>query len=372
MRFDTRLVRVGQEPTAGTGDVVPPIHVSTAYERRAQDPPQYFYGRGENPTREGLERCLASLEDARYATVFATGQAAAATVLALLPPGRRLVCTDDVYPGVDALFEVLGTDVRYADLSDPADRDAALSDPDIGLVWLETPTNPLLKVVDIEAIRERLAGRDVLVVVDNTFASPVLQQPLAFGAHITLYSTTKFIGGHGDVMGGALVYDDGQLDARIRRHRTVVGNVPSALDCFLLHRGLKTLSLRVARQVDNARSLVDVLRASPMVGAVHYPGLAEHPQYAVAKRQMTEPGSVVSFEYRGDVEGLLRRVRLFSCAVSLGGVHSLIECPALMTHRPLPAEVRARRGIFDSLLRLSVGIEDHRDLVDDLRTALAG
>jgi cystathionine beta-lyase/cystathionine gamma-synthase len=239
------------------------------------------------------------------------------------------------------------------------------------MVWLETPTNPLLKLVDIGAVRRRVTGRDVLVVVDNTFATPVLQQPLALGAHLSLYSATKFIAGHGDVLGGALVYDDEVLDARVRDHRSAFGNVPGALDCFLVHRGLKTLSLRIARQVQSAQAVVDALGGEPGVGAIHYPGLVAHPQYAVGKLQMSAPGSIVSFEYLGDPARLLERVRLFSCAVSLGGVQSLIECPALMTHRPLPARVRARRGISDSLIRLSIGIEDPRDLVDDLRAALA-
>jgi cystathionine beta-lyase/cystathionine gamma-synthase len=373
MRFDTRLVRVGQEPDAGTGDLVPAIHLSTTYERRVQDPPRYFYGRGENPTREGLERCLASLEDAPHAAAFSTGQAAAATALSLLAPGRRLVCTDDVYTGTDALLAMLigqGATVQYADLSDPDQLDGALRASDLGMVWVETPTNPLLKIVDIDAVRQRIAGRDVLLVVDNTFASPVLQQPLALGADITLYSTTKFIAGHGDVLGGALVYHDDALDSRIREHRSVTGGVPGALDCFLVHRGLKTLSLRVARQVHTARALVEALREAPTVVAIHYPGLVEHPQSAIAKLQMAQPGSIISFEYLGDPARVLDRVGLFSCAVSLGGVQSLIECPALMTHRPVPPEVRRRRGITDSLIRISVGIEDPRDLSEDLRAAL--
>jgi cystathionine beta-lyase/cystathionine gamma-synthase len=375
MRFDTRLVRAGQEPDPDTGDVVPPVHLSTAYDRRSQDPPRYFYTRGENPTREGLERCLAALEDARYAAVFASGQAATATALSLLPPGRRLVCTDDVYAGTDALLATLdrqGSPVRFADLSDPDRLPEALAAPDLGMVWIESPTNPLLKVVDIGAVRHHLAGRDALVVVDNTFASPVCQQPLALGAHISLYSTTKSIAGHGDVMGGALVHDDPALDGRIRGYRTTAGNLPGALDCFLVHRGLKTLALRAARQGHNAQALVDVLVGAATVGAVHYPGLPTHPQYAVAKLQMAQPGSIVSFEYLGDPERLLDRVRLFACAVSLGGVQSLIECPALMSHRALPAHVRERRGISPSLIRVSAGIEDPLDLVEDLRDALAG
>lgn len=373
MRFDTRLVRVGQEPEPGTGGVVPPLHLATTYDRRLQDPPRYFYGRGENPTRDGLERCLASLEDADHATVFASGQAATAAALSLTTPGRRVVCADDLYPGTDALLGLLrrqGVTVEYADLADPARARHALAAPDLGMVWLETPTNPLLKVVDIAEVRRLTTGREVLVVVDNTFATPLLQQPLALGADVSVYSTTKFIAGHADVIGGALVYSDARLHQRLRDHRSAVGGVPGAWDCYLVHRGLKTLSLRMGRQVDNARAVVDLLRRHRLVGAVHYPGLAEHPRYATAKAQMAQPGAMVSFDYLGRVEDLLARVELFACAVSLGGVQSLIECPALMTHRPVPPAVRAARGIGDSLIRLSIGIEDPADLVADLGTAL--
>ncbi|HJQ01168.1 MAG TPA: PLP-dependent aspartate aminotransferase family protein [Jatrophihabitans sp.] len=374
MRFDTKLVRAGQEPEPGTGDLVPAIHLSTGYDRRWQDPPRYFYGRGENPTREGLERCLAALEDARFATTFASGQAAAATVCSLVPPGHSVLCTDDVYPGTDALLALLtrqGSRLRYADLSDPDQlTDALATTPDLSLVWIESPTNPLLKVVDIAAVRRQLVGREVLVVVDNTFAGPVFQQPLALGTDLSLYSTTKSIAGHGDVLGGALVYQDSELHGRIREYRTAAGNVPGALDCFLIHRGLKTLSLRAARQNENALALVELLSSSAAVGLVRYPGLKIHPQYAVAARQMAQPGSMVSFEYLGDPERLLNRLELFGCSVSLGGVASLIECPALMSHRGLPAEVLARRGITRSLIRLSAGIEDPHDLVEDLKAGL--
>ncbi|MEV6812122.1 PLP-dependent aspartate aminotransferase family protein [Micromonospora sp. NPDC051296] len=375
MRFDTRLVHGGRRATPGTGDVVPPIHVSTTYERRAQDDPRYFYGRGENPTREELEECLAGLEGAEFATVLSSGQAAAATVLSLLRPGQCVVSTDDVYSGTDALFDLAarqGIQVRYADLTTPEGIDAALDEPDVALVWVETPTNPLLTVVDVAEVAGRTHERGARLVLDNTFASPVLQQPLALGADISLYSTTKSIAGHADVLGGALVYRDEDLHASFRSYRTAAGNVPGALDCFLVRRGLHTLSLRVHRQVGNARALVERLRSSPAVGAIHYPGLPEHPQHAVAKAQMAASGSMVSFDYLGGpAEQLLDRFALFSCGVSLGGVHSLVECPALMTHRPVPADVRARRGIGDSLIRLSAGIEDVHDLVEDLSRALA-
>jgi cystathionine beta-lyase/cystathionine gamma-synthase len=372
MRFDTRLVHVGQEAYPDTGDIIAPVHVSTTFERRVQDPPRYYYARGENPTREGLERCLASLEDARYATVFSSGQAAGATALTLLGPGRRLIASDDVYGGTHALFATLvryGVRADHVDLTDPGALDAALGD-DVGLIWVETPTNPLLKVADLTAVCRRARERGARVLVDNTFAGPCLQQPLRLGADITLYSTTKSIAGHGDVLGGALVYDDPELHQEFRSHRTAVGNVPGPLDCFLVHRGLKTLSLRVARQVGNARAVVEALRGAESVGAVHYPGLSGHPQHEVAARQMSAPGSIVSFEYLGDPAKLLERVRLYACAVSLGSVRSLIECPATMTHAALPRDIRLRLGITDNLIRVSAGIEDPADLVDDLLAAL--
>jgi cystathionine beta-lyase/cystathionine gamma-synthase len=375
MRIDTKLVHVGQEPEPGIGGVVPPIHVATTYDRREQDPPRYFYGRGENPTREALERCLASLEDARFAAAFSSGQAAAATALALVPAGRRVVCVDDVYPGTDALLTMTaerGVAVEYAEPGDPDRLNEALRAPDLGMVWVETPTNPMLKLVDIRQAARLAHERGALLVVDNTFASPILQRPLDLGADLTLYSTTKFIGGHSDVIGGALVHDDPALHARIGAYRTATGNVPGALDCYLVHRGLKTLSLRVRRQVRSAQAVARLLAASPAVGRVNYPGLPDHPQHALARAQMSGPGAVMSFEYLGDsVEKLLADVRVFACGVSLGGVRSLVECPALMTHRPLPPDVRAARGIGDRLVRLSIGIEDVEDLLDDLRNALS-
>jgi cystathionine gamma-lyase len=374
MRFDTKVVQIGQEPDDGTGDVVPAIHVATTYERRVQDPPSYFYARGENPTREGLERCLASLEDARFATVFSSGQAAGATALTLLEPGQRLIASDDVYGGTYTLFALLarqGVAVDFVDLTDAGAFETALGD-DVGLVWVETPTNPLLKVADLAAVSRRARERGALVLVDNTFAGPALQQPLRSGADVTLYSTTKSIAGHSDVLGGALVYDDEDLHRAFRSYRTTVGNVPGPLDCFLVHRGLKTLSVRVSRQVGNARAIVEMLRESEFVGAVRYPGLPEHPQHEVAARQMSAPGSIIGFEYLGDAEKLLDRVRLYSCAVSLGGVRSLIECPAMMTHAPIPRATRLALGIADNLIRVSAGIEDPDDLVDDLSTALKG
>lgn len=242
--------------------------------------------------------------------------------------------------------------------------------PGVGLVWIETPTNPLLKVTDIAAVSRLARPLGVPVLVDNTFASPALQQPLALGADISLYSTTKFISGHSDVIGGALVYQRDDFQQAFFSYRTAAGNVPGAFDCYLLHRGLKTLSLRVERQNANTERIVGLLQASPRVGRVHYPGLPDHPQHAVAKEQMTGYGSIVTFEYLGEVPELLKKVERFAVAVSLGSVRSLIECPALMTHRPIPVETRLALGITDNLVRLAVGIEDVRDLLADLEQAL--
>lgn len=372
MELDTKLVHAGYEVTAASGDIVPPLHLATTFEQRAQDDLRYFYGRGENPTREALERCLAALENAAHALVFSSGQAAGATALSLLRPGQRVLASDDVYGGTFSLFKTLTKyDIRvdYVDLTDLAAVAAAMAD-DVAMVWLETPTNPLLKVADIGALAELARQHDALLLVDNTFASPVLQQPLAHGADITLYSTTKFIAGHSDVIGGALVYNDDSLHGEFFGYRTAAGNIPGPLDCFLTHRGLKTLSLRVERQVRTAQRIVELLRGSPKVGAVHYPGLEDHPQRHVVERQMTGPGSIVTFEYLGDVQAMMNRCVLFACAVSLGSVRSLVECPALMTHRPIPEQDRLRLGITNNIVRLSLGIEDPHDLAKDLTDAL--
>jgi cystathionine gamma-lyase len=365
VRFDTKLVQAGQRARSSTGDLIPPIHLAATYEQS----PRYFYGRTENPSWECLEECLAALEDARFASVYASGQAAATTVLSLLEPGGRVVACDDLYAGTHALLARLpGVDVEYADLSDAAEAERTLGaerDRGPALVWIETPSNPLLKITDLEQVCRLAHARGALVVVDNTLASPALQQPLRW-ADVSLYSTTKFIAGHLDALGGALVYDDPGLHERFLTYRGAAGNVPGALEAYLVRRGLKTLSLRVARQVESAAAVVGALEAEPRVGRIHYPGLAGHPGHEVAAGQMSAAGSLISFEYLGDVQQLLDDVRVFAPAVSLGGVQSLIEQPASMSH----AAVRHRRGIGDELVRLSIGIEDPADLVADLRTAM--
>lgn len=373
MRFDTRLVHAGHEIVEGTGDLVPPLHLASTYAHGVQDPPTYFYGRGENPTREALERALAALEEVRFAAVFPSGQAAGAAALAVLASAGRVIVSDDLYGGTHALLASSGLDVRLVDLADPAAVADAFADPWAAgaLVWVETPTNPMLKVVDLADVCRRAQARECRVLVDNTLAGPVLQQPLRWGADVTLYSTTKSVAGHLDVLGGALVHDRAELHELFARHRTTTGSVPSPFDCFLVHRGLKTLSLRTARQVETAGKLAAALRESPHVAEVRYPGLPDHPGHEVAARQMTGFGSVITFRYRADVAGLLRRSRYFADAVSLGGVRSLAQCPATTTHRPIPPQVRSRLGVTEDLVRLSVGIEDPEDLVEDLLRALS-
>ncbi len=374
MRFDTMLVQSAQRPANGSGDVVPPIHVAATYERTVQDPPRYFYGRSENPTREALEECLAALEGAPFASVFSSGQAAASTVLSLLQPGQRVVVSDDVYSGTTGLFALAaraGIEVESIDLSDE-ERAAAVLGPsgrDVHLVWIETPTNPLLKITDLETVSRQAHERGAIVLVDNTFATPALQQPLRW-VDITLYSTTKAISGHLDVVGGALVYAGAAMHEQVRMHRTIVGNAPGPLDCYLVRRGLKTLSLRVERQVKTAAAVAEMLAAESAATSVCYPGLPSHSGHAVAARQMSGFGAMVSFEYGGDPAALLERVRLFAPAVSLGGVQSLIEVPALMSHASVPKERLAAAGVTERLVRLSVGIEDPDDLLADLAEAL--
>jgi cystathionine beta-lyase/cystathionine gamma-synthase len=372
MRLSTRLVHVGQEPSGPCGGVIPPIHLASTYDQQVQDQPAYFYGRGENPTRESLESCLASIEVAKHATVLSSGQAAGATVLSLLRPGDRIVVSDDVYGGTYqllAMVEQYGIGVSYADLTD-LDTAESLIRGDVKMVWAETPTNPQLKICDIRALT-RLAGRHgALLVVDNTFAGPILQQPLRLGADISLYSTTKSIAGHSDTIGGALVYNSRDLHEQVRSYRSVAGNVPGPLDCYLIHRGIKTMAVRVAHQAASAERIASALVDVPNVKAVYYPGLPAHPQYHLARQQMSRPGSIITFDYDGDVALLLKRMRLWRVAVSLGSVCSLIEWPAGMTHRPIPLAERTARGITEGLVRLSVGIEDPLDLLEDLMQAL--
>ncbi|WP_433872614.1 trans-sulfuration enzyme family protein [Saccharopolyspora sp. CA-218241] len=373
-RFGTRAVHAGGDITPGTGDVTPPVHLTSTFDRRAQEDPRYFYSRGENPTTEAVEAAIAQLEGARSAVAFSSGQAAGMAALSLVPPDGRVVASDDVYGGTHSLFRLFGrygVEVVRADLSDPATAREVLARP-ADLVWLETPTNPLLKITDIAAVAERAHAGGARVLVDNTLVGPSVQQPLHHGADLVLHSTTKVISGHLDVLGGALVTEDESVLDALRQYRTTAGNVPGAWDSFLVHRGLRTLEVRAERQAANARAMAEALRARPEVERVRYPDPADAAPGSPLRRQMSSGGGVVTFEHRGDTAVLLERVELFACAVSLGGVRSLIECPAWMSHRPAPRAALAELGITERMVRLSAGIEDPADLVADLVAALRG
>jgi cystathionine gamma-lyase len=374
----TRALHVGQGPDPATGAVVVPIHLATTFAQESPGRHQGFeYSRSGNPTRSNLEECLASLEGAEHGLAFSSGLAATTTVMLLLDPGDHVVFTEDVYGGTyrlfDGVFRRYGLTFTAVDPTDPDAISAAMTER-TRLVWLESPTNPLLRVVDLDAVSEIVHGAGAMVAVDSTFASPVLQRPLELGADLVIHSSTKFLGGHSDVLGGAVLTSDGSLAERLRFHQNAVGAVPSPFDCWLLLRGLKTLQIRVLRQCENALAIARWLEGQDAVVQVYYPGLESNPGHALARRQMGGYyGGVVSFEVSsGDAaRSFLERLRVFTLAESLGAVESLAESPAMMTHASIPEEIRARVGVSDGLLRLSVGIEDVDDLMVDLEQALA-
>ena len=373
-QFETRAIHVGQEPDAATGAVVVPISLSTTFAQEAVGKHRgYEYARSANPTRDALETCVASLENARHGLAFASGLAAEDAVLRTLDPGDHVIIPTDAYGGTFRLIarvhERHGLSWTAVDLREPAALEAAWRD-ETRLVWVESPTNPALGVVDIEAVAEFAHARRALVAVDNTFATPFLQQPLALGADLSLHSSTKYLGGHSDVVGGFVAVEDAELADGVRFLQNAMGAVPSPFDCYLVLRGVKTLALRMERHCDNARAIVEMLRGHDAVARVLYPGLESHPGHDVAARQMRDFGGMVSFLTAGGEDAALdvvSRTRLFTLAESLGAVESLIEHPARMTHASAegsPLEVDR------SLVRLSVGIEAADDLVADLRQAL--
>jgi cystathionine gamma-lyase len=377
--FATRAIHGGQSPDPATGAVMPPIYATSTY---AQSSPGvhkgYEYSRTQNPTRMAFERCIADLEGGTRGFAFASGMAATATLLELVDSGSHVVAMDDLYGGSFRLFERVrrrsaGLDFTFADLSDPQAAAAAIG-PKTRMIWIETPTNPLLKLVDIAAVAEAARGRGILVVVDNTFATPWIQRPLELGADIVMHSATKFLNGHSDMVGGVAVVGDAGLAERVAFLQNSIGAVGGPFDSFLALRGLKTLPLRMRQSSDSALAIAARLEKHAGVERVLYPGLPSHPQHALAKRQMARGGSgVVTFFLKGGLEEarrFLERLEVFTLAESLGGVESLVDHPAIMTHASLPAEARAKLGISDSLVRLSVGIEDVEDLVADLESAL--
>jgi cystathionine beta-lyase/cystathionine gamma-synthase len=376
MRFSTRAIHVGQDPDPATGATIVPVYQTSTYtQARVGEHKGFDYSRTINPTRLALEEQLASLEGARYGSAFASGMAATAAVLGLLSAGDHVVVSDDLYGGTYRLFsrvlERFGLAFTYVDMCDLDAVHTAVR-PATKLFWLETPTNPLLKIVDIAAIASLRRGEQ-LVAVDNTFATPYFQQPLSLGAQIVVHSTTKYIGGHSDVVGGVAITDDASLHERIRFLQNAVGGVAGPNDAWLTMRGAKTLALRMREHASNAQAVAEYLESRHDVTRVYYPGLPSHPQHELAKRQMSGFGGMVSFELEGGPRRALDfagRLKYISLAESLGGVESLICHPARMTHGSIPAAERERRGIGDGLLRLSVGIEDIADLLDDLRVTL--
>ena len=374
--FSTRALHVGQGPDPATGAVVQPIHMATTFAQQGVGKHKGFeYSRTGNPTRNALEECLAALEDARHCLAFASGLGAETTLLLMLNPGDHVVYMEDVYGGTFRLFDKVlkryGLTFSAVDASDLDAVEKSVT-PQTKMVWLESPTNPLLRVVDIDAVSEVAHSHGALVCVDNTFATPYLQQPLHLGADLVVHSSTKYIGGHSDVVGGSIMTNSDELEKQLRFHQNAVGAVPSPFDCWLLLRGVKTLALRVERQSENAMELASALQRNKAVKRVFYPGLDSHPNRAVATRQMRMFGGMVSFEVADEPAAFhtLERLKIFALAESLGAVESLAEHPARMTHASIPAAERERAGVGNGLIRLSVGVEDVADLIADLEYAL--
>jgi cystathionine gamma-lyase len=379
-RFATRVIHGGQHPDPLTGAVMPPIYATSTYVQSSPGVHQgYEYSRTRNPTRDALQAAVANLEGGAAGFAFASGMAASATLLELLDAGSHIIAMHDLYGGSYRLLENVrkrsaGHSVSFVDLTSAQALEAAIR-ADTRLLWVETPTNPLLKLVDLGAVARIARQHRLLSVCDNTFATPFIQRPLEHGFDIVMHSTTKYLNGHSDAIGGAaIVRDDKALEERIAYLQNAVGGVPGPFDSFLTLRGIKTLVLRMERHCANALAIAQFLEAHPKVERVFYPGLASHPQHALARRQMNGGyGGIVTAVLRGGLaaaRGTLERCRLFALAESLGGVESLIEHPASMTHSSLPAEVRAQLGISDGLIRLSVGVEDVQDLIAELRAAL--
>jgi cystathionine gamma-lyase len=376
--FATRAIHAGQQPDPATGAVVVPIYQTSTYAQDALGKHRgYEYSRTGNPTRAALETCIAALEGGAHGLAFASGMAAEAAIMQLLKPGDHTVAVDDLYGGSYRLFrrvlEPMGLSFSFVDGSDLTAVERSLTDL-TRMVWVESPTNPLLKLVDIEAVSKLAHARQALLVVDNTFMSPYFQRPLSLGADIVVHSATKYLGGHSDVIGGTLVVNRDDLFERLSFLQNAVGGVPGPMDAWLVLRGIKTLAVRMREHESNARLVAAFLVEHPKVARVFYPGLPNHPQRDIARRQMSGFGGMISFEVKGGLEPARRvveRTRLFTLAESLGGVESLIELPAAMTHASIPAETRRAHGVADGLVRISVGIEDAADLISDLDRALA-
>jgi len=378
MKFNTKTIHAGQRAEETSGAVMPPIFQTSTYEQEAPNVNRgYDYARVGNPTRTALEKLIAGLENANHGICFSSGVAAIDAVVRMFKPGDHVVASNDLYGGTYRLFtkmfEPFGISFSFVDMTDLSQIESAVNE-NTKLIWIETPTNPLLRVVDIQAVVQIARKRSILTAVDNTFASPYLQQPLELGADIVIHSTTKYLSGHSDTIGGAVATSNDKVAENLRFQIKTTGAVPGPMDCYLILRGIKTLSVRVQRSVDNAKIIVDWLSNRPEVKSIHYPGLSSHPQYELTRRQMNDFGAMVSFSLKNDsVEAaskLMSHTNVFTLAESLGGVESLISHPASMTHGSIPKEVREKAGLYDSLIRLSIGIEDADDLIEDLKQTL--
>jgi cystathionine gamma-lyase len=379
MRFATKAIHVGQEPDPATGATIVPIYQTSTYTQEAPGQHKgYEYSRTANPTRTALEECVASLEGGEYGLAFASGLAATVATMSLLSPGDHVVAGDDLYGGTYRLFDKVltqagGLEFTYADTTDPGAVEKALR-PETKLLWIETPTNPMLTVSDIALLSEMARERGAVVAVDNTFASPYFQMPLSLGADIVVHSTTKYMGGHSDVVGGAVVTSNPDFYERMKFYQNAAGGVPGPFDSWIVLRGLKTLAVRMRQHEENALAVAEFLQGHPEVETVSYPGLPSHPQHELAKQQMSGFSGMVSFTLKGGAEAAyaaVRKTEVIHFAESLGGVESLITHPATMTHAAIPREQREARGVTDGLMRLSVGIEDKEDLITDLDQAIS-
>jgi len=377
-KLATRVIHAGQSPDPSTGAIMTPIYTTSTYVQKSPgDHRGYEYSRTHNPTRKAWEACIADLEGGTHGFAFASGMAAVDTVMHLLAPGDHVLAMNDLYGGTWRLFERVrrrssGLDFSFVDLADEDAAKRAIR-PETKIIWVETPTNPMLQLVDIARMSELARANDCLLVVDNTFATPMLQRPITLGADIVLHSVTKYLNGHSDMVGGALVVDGEELGEKIGFIQNSAGAVQGPFDSFLVMRGVKTLALRMKAHCENARRIAEWLTGRDKVRKVIYPGLDSHPQKALAGKQMSGFGGMVSFDLEGDLAAarrFLENTRLFALAESLGGVESLVNHPAIMTHATVPKETRERLGVTDTLIRLSVGIEDVDDLIQDLKTAL--
>lgn len=378
MKFGTRAIHAGQEPDPSTGAIMTPIYQTSTYVQESPGKHKgYAYARGKNPTRIALEKCIASLENAKHGLCFSSGQGAEDTIIKLLRPGDEVIATDDLYGGsyrmFTKVFEPFGIVFHFVNMHNAKDITKHINNK-TKMIWVETPTNPLMKIIDIRGCAEISKANKLILVVDNTFASPYLQNPLDLGADIVMHSATKYLGGHSDVVMGALCTNDDSLYEKLAFITNSCGPVPGPMDSFLVLRGLKTLHVRMKAHCSNGREIANFLRNHPRIDKVFWPGFEDHPNHAIAKSQMRDFGGMISFIMKGnsmeDAFRVASATKVFSLAESLGGVESLIGHPASMTHASIPKQEREKSGVVDSLLRLSVGIEDIEDLIEDLRQAL--